>query len=109
MTFKDAGLHPVMLRNVELAGYQVPTPIQKYCLPAIAMGHDVIAIAQTGISHPSCTVVVSCTDYVDLRLGKDGGLSDSHSEQTDGQGQKARSPSPQPGYLPTWNRPPGSC
>ncbi len=41
-----------MLKNVELAGYQVPTPIQKYCLPAIAMGHDVIAIAQTGKFHP---------------------------------------------------------
>ena len=46
--FEDAGLHPAMLRNVQLSGYDVPTPIQKYCLPAIGMGHDVIAIAQTG-------------------------------------------------------------
>ncbi|KAK4154854.1 P-loop containing nucleoside triphosphate hydrolase protein [Chaetomidium leptoderma] len=46
--FKDAGLHPAMLRNVELAGYEVPTPIQRYCLPAIFLGHDVIGIAQTG-------------------------------------------------------------
>lgn len=46
--FEDAGLHPAMLRNVELAGYAVPTPIQRYCLPAIGMGYDVIAIAQTG-------------------------------------------------------------
>lgn len=48
MKFQDAGLHPVTLRNVELAGYQVPTPIQKYCIPAIKLGHDVIGIAQTG-------------------------------------------------------------
>ncbi|KAK3311350.1 P-loop containing nucleoside triphosphate hydrolase protein [Chaetomium strumarium] len=47
-TFKDAGLHPVMLRNVELAGYELPTPIQRYCLPAIHLGYDVIGIAQTG-------------------------------------------------------------
>ncbi|KAH8907772.1 DEAD-domain-containing protein [Coniochaeta sp. PMI_546] len=46
--FADAGLHPVMLRNVELCGYEVPTPIQKYCLPAISLGYDVIGIAQTG-------------------------------------------------------------
>ncbi|KAM7208854.1 putative ATP-dependent RNA helicase [Naviculisporaceae sp. PSN 640] len=47
-TFEEANLHPAMLRNVELAGYTVPTPIQRYCLPAISAGHDVIAIAQTG-------------------------------------------------------------
>jgi ATP-dependent RNA helicase DDX3X len=46
--FANAGLHPAMLRNVELAGYDVPTPIQMYCLPAIRAGHDVIGIAQTG-------------------------------------------------------------
>lgn len=37
-----------MLKNVQLAGYTVPTPIQKFCLPAIHLGHDVIGIAQTG-------------------------------------------------------------
>ncbi|KAM7221002.1 putative ATP-dependent RNA helicase [Rhypophila decipiens] len=46
--FEDAGLHPAMLRNVVLAGYTAPTPIQRYCLPAIGAGYDVIAIAQTG-------------------------------------------------------------
>lgn len=46
--FEHAGLHPVMLRNVKLSGYEVPTPIQKYCIPAIRMGYDLIAIAQTG-------------------------------------------------------------
>ncbi|CAK7217324.1 hypothetical protein SBRCBS47491_003125 [Sporothrix bragantina] len=46
--FDKAGLHPVMRRNVDLAGYKVPTPIQMYCLPAIIQGHDVMGIAQTG-------------------------------------------------------------
>ncbi|KAH6671917.1 P-loop containing nucleoside triphosphate hydrolase protein [Halenospora varia] len=46
--FEDAGLHPVMLRNVQLAGYDVPTPIQQYCLPAVFKGHDITACAQTG-------------------------------------------------------------
>ncbi|KAK8024124.1 DEAD/DEAH box helicase, partial [Apiospora rasikravindrae] len=47
-TFETAGLHPVMFKNVQLCGYKTPTPIQRYCIPAIKMGHDVIAIAQTG-------------------------------------------------------------
>ncbi len=46
--FEDAGLHPIMLKNVELAGYKVPTPVQAYCLPAILKGYDVVACAQTG-------------------------------------------------------------
>ncbi|KAK5663188.1 hypothetical protein OQA88_6605 [Cercophora sp. LCS_1] len=46
--FEHAGLHPAMVRNVLLSRYRVPTPIQKYCIPAIKEGHDVIAIAQTG-------------------------------------------------------------
>lgn len=47
-SFQDAGLHPAMLENVKLAGYEVPTPIQKCTLPSIQLGHDTIGIAQTG-------------------------------------------------------------
>ncbi|KAI1505001.1 P-loop containing nucleoside triphosphate hydrolase protein [Biscogniauxia marginata] len=47
-SFADAGLHPVMLKNVEMSGFRSPTPIQQYCIPAIKMGYDLIAIAQTG-------------------------------------------------------------
>ncbi|KAK2014140.1 DEAD/DEAH box helicase [Colletotrichum eremochloae] len=47
-SYKDAGLHPVMIENVDLAGYDAPTPIQKYTLPAIHKGLDVVAVAQTG-------------------------------------------------------------
>ncbi|KAG5923370.1 hypothetical protein E4U42_004975 [Claviceps africana] len=46
--FRDAGLHPVMLENVKLMGYDFPTPIQKYTIPSMLQGHDVIGIAQTG-------------------------------------------------------------
>ncbi|KAI1140862.1 P-loop containing nucleoside triphosphate hydrolase protein [Hypoxylon sp. FL0543] len=46
--FGDAGLHPIMLKNIEMCGYKMPTPIQSYCIPAIKMGCDLIAIAQTG-------------------------------------------------------------
>ncbi|KAI0172471.1 DEAD-domain-containing protein [Hypoxylon sp. FL1284] len=47
-TFEAAGLHPAMAKNVEMSGYKTPTPIQQYCIPAIKMGHDLIAVAQTG-------------------------------------------------------------
>lgn len=47
-SFQDAGLHPVMLENVTKSGYDVPTPIQAYTIPAVLKGRDVIAVAQTG-------------------------------------------------------------
>lgn len=50
--FEDAGLHPAMAMNIELAQYKIPTPIQKYCIPAITKGYDVIGIAQTGKASP---------------------------------------------------------
>ncbi|KAL8722566.1 MAG: hypothetical protein Q9225_000961 [Loekoesia sp. 1 TL-2023] len=48
INFDDAGLHPVVRRNVELCGFKIPTPIQAYCLPAVLKNLDVIGIAQTG-------------------------------------------------------------
>ena len=46
--FEDAGLHPVMLENIQLCGYEVPTPIQAYVLPSVFNDIDIIGIAQTG-------------------------------------------------------------
>ncbi|KAI9755233.1 MAG: hypothetical protein M4579_004365 [Chaenotheca gracillima] len=48
MKFEDAGLHPTMLENVKLCNYDVTTPVQAYCIPAILQGFDVMASAQTG-------------------------------------------------------------
>jgi ATP-dependent RNA helicase DDX3X len=47
--FHEAGLHPTMLENVKLCRYNHPTPIQSYCIPAVLTGHDVVAVAQTGM------------------------------------------------------------
>ena len=49
MQFDHAGLHPIMLKNVKLCKYEAPTPVQSWTIPAILMGHDVLACAQTGI------------------------------------------------------------
>ena len=47
-TFDEAGLYPTFLRNVKRAKYEKPTPIQKYSMPIITAGRDLMACAQTG-------------------------------------------------------------
>ncbi|KAJ9641646.1 hypothetical protein H2204_002708 [Knufia peltigerae] len=57
--FKSAGLHPVMLQNVELCGYEFATPIQAYAIPAVTTGHDMIGVAQTG-SGKTAAFLIPC-------------------------------------------------
>uniref|UniRef100_A0A1B0CP88 RNA helicase n=1 Tax=Lutzomyia longipalpis TaxID=7200 RepID=A0A1B0CP88_LUTLO len=46
--FKSSGLREFLLTNVEKSGYTVPTPIQKYSIPVIMNGRDLMGCAQTG-------------------------------------------------------------
>ncbi|NBQ28517.1 MAG: DEAD/DEAH box helicase, partial [Rhodobacteraceae bacterium] len=46
--FSDLNLNPKILKAVEEAGYETPTPIQAGAIPAAIAGRDVLGIAQTG-------------------------------------------------------------
>ncbi|MBR6389261.1 MAG: DEAD/DEAH box helicase [Opitutales bacterium] len=46
--FKDLGLAGEMLKALELAGYESPTPIQQKAIPEILAGFDIFGCAQTG-------------------------------------------------------------
>lgn len=47
-TFTNPPLDDHLLQNIELAGYKVPTPVQKYSIPIVMQGRDLMACAQTG-------------------------------------------------------------
>ncbi|KAK3674298.1 hypothetical protein LTR78_005767 [Recurvomyces mirabilis] len=47
-SFDEAGLHPIIQSNVEKCGYDKPTPIQAYAIPAVLQAMDVVGVAQTG-------------------------------------------------------------
>ncbi|MBW4707929.1 DEAD/DEAH box helicase [Roseobacter sp. YSTF-M11] len=46
--FTDLNLNPKVLKAVEEAGYETPTPIQAGAIPPALEGKDVLGIAQTG-------------------------------------------------------------
>ncbi len=46
--FKELNLNPKVLKAIEEAGYETPTPIQEGAIPSALEGRDVLGIAQTG-------------------------------------------------------------
>ncbi|KIM32881.1 hypothetical protein M408DRAFT_188282 [Serendipita vermifera MAFF 305830] len=46
--FTSPPLDPVLIENIGYARYTTPTPVQKYSIPIIAGGRDLLACAQTG-------------------------------------------------------------
>ncbi|KAF8159855.1 ATP-dependent RNA helicase ded-1 [Crassisporium funariophilum] len=48
LSFTSPPLDPLLLENIGLAMYTTPTPVQKYSVPIVAGGRDLMACAQTG-------------------------------------------------------------
>ncbi|KAI5715446.1 hypothetical protein M8J77_016072 [Diaphorina citri] len=47
-SFDDIQMTEIITNNIALARYDKPTPVQKYAIPVIISGRDVMACAQTG-------------------------------------------------------------
>jgi ATP-dependent RNA helicase DDX3X len=46
--FTNPPLDDHLISNIQLASYKVPTPVQKYSIPIVMNGRDLMACAQTG-------------------------------------------------------------
>ncbi|ORZ17823.1 P-loop containing nucleoside triphosphate hydrolase protein [Absidia repens] len=47
-TFTNPPLDTHLISNIEMARYTTPTPVQKYSIPIVGAGRDLMACAQTG-------------------------------------------------------------
>lgn len=47
-SFEEVKLTEIIRNNINLARYDKPTPVQKYAMPIIVNGRDLMACAQTG-------------------------------------------------------------
>ncbi len=57
MPFTKFGLEAGILRAIQKAGYERPTPVQAAAIPKVMQGHDLIAIAQTGTGKTAAFVL----------------------------------------------------
>ncbi|XP_011878854.1 PREDICTED: ATP-dependent RNA helicase vasa, isoform A, partial [Vollenhovia emeryi] len=56
-SFDKAGLRSILLDNIKKSGYTKPTPVQKYAIPIVMSGRDLMACAQTGSGKTAAFVV----------------------------------------------------
>ncbi|SEF45743.1 DEAD/DEAH box helicase [Jhaorihella thermophila] len=59
--FSDLNLNPKVLKAIEEAGYETPTPIQAGAIPPALEGRDVLGIAQTGTGKTASFVLPMIT------------------------------------------------
>jgi ATP-dependent RNA helicase RhlE len=55
--FSRFGLHPLVQRGIDAAGYAEPRPIQNAAIPAILSGRDLLGLAQTGTGKTAAFVL----------------------------------------------------
>lgn len=47
-SFAECPMHGLIKENIQLSGYTIPTPVQKYSVATVMAGRDLMACAQTG-------------------------------------------------------------
>lgn len=57
MSFESFGLATNVMKGIQEAGYQVPTPIQQKAIPILLQGRDIIGCAQTGTGKTAAFVL----------------------------------------------------
>ena len=85
-TFEECGFSESAQKNVERCKYTRPTPVQKYAIPIIMAGRDLMACAQTGsgktVSREECCLCVPVdADSVEVCLYRSLVLSENKLQE----------------------------
>ena len=78
-TFHDANLS-LLMTNISKSMYLSPTPVQKYALPMVLGGRDVMGCAQTGSGKTAAFLIPIIHKLLEGGVGGNGGHSTSCPE-----------------------------
>ena len=67
MTFKELNLSAPLLRAVQEAGYETPSPIQAAAIPPVLAGRDLMGCAQTGTGKTAAFALTCWTGSPPMR------------------------------------------
>jgi len=67
-SFEAADLDDVFKTNVKKSKYEKPTPVQKWAIPAIMKGRDIMGCAQTGSGKTVSSVIVAVWAHMAVSL-----------------------------------------
>jgi superfamily II DNA/RNA helicase len=73
LSFTDLSLHPLLLKALEMDGYDQPTPIQEAAIPPAMEGRDLLATAQTGTGKTAGFLLPSLHRIAENRLPRPAG------------------------------------
>lgn len=79
-TFDDANLSSLLMTNISKSKYLSPTPVQKYALPMVLGGRDVMGCAQTGSGKTAAFLIPIIHKLLEGGVGGNGGHSTSCPE-----------------------------
>ena len=72
MTFKELNLSAPLLRAVQEAGYETPSPIQAAAIPPVLSGRDLMGCAQTGTGKTAAFALPMLTGSRPMRPAEKG-------------------------------------
>ena len=89
-TFAELGLNEHILTGVETLGFNTPTPIQAAAIPAVLVGKDVVASAQTGTGKTAAFVLPALQVIDTDTEGEKTVRLESQCQPQDGQQQSSQ-------------------
>ncbi|WP_338844939.1 DEAD/DEAH box helicase [Massilia sp. W12] len=99
MTFEALGLHPSVLKALQEAGYEKPTPVQEQALPAAIAGRDLLVSSQTGSGKTAAFMLPSLHKFASLPPSPAARTQNQEMQSARARGERARFRPAQPKML----------